>query len=119
MERGPELVRGMRIKGVVVQVVSGRLRLVQAFAAINDKAVRHSLLALTEGMARLTAAQKSFLGALLAGPDGTPRPVDEREEAGHAITVLLARRGVWGVRVHDVRGTRDVLRVLERMEVQE
>ena len=30
-----------------------RLRLVQAFAAINDEAVRHSLLALTEGMARL------------------------------------------------------------------
>ncbi len=65
------------------------------------------------------ASRKSFLGALLAGPDGTPRPVDEREEAGHAITVLLARQGVWGVRVHDVRGTRDVLRVLERMEVQE
>ncbi len=65
------------------------------------------------------ASRKSFLGALLAGPDGTPRPVDEREEAGHAITVLLARQGVWGVRVHDVRGTRDVLRVLERMEVDE
>jgi dihydropteroate synthase len=65
------------------------------------------------------ASRKSFLGALLADPDGTPRPVDEREDAGHAITVLLARQGVWGVRVHDVRGTRDVLRVLERMEVQE
>ena len=33
--------------------------------------------------------------------------------------MLLAQRGVWGVRVHDVRGTRDVLRVLERMEVHE
>ncbi len=65
------------------------------------------------------ASRKSFLGTLLAGSDGVPRPVDEREEAGHAITVLLARQGVWGVRVHDVRGTRDVLRVLERMEVQE
>ena len=65
------------------------------------------------------ASRKSFLGTLLAGPDGVARPVDEREEAGHAITVLLARQGVWGVRVHDVRGTRDVLRVLERMEVQE
>ncbi len=65
------------------------------------------------------ASRKSFLGALLASPDGAPRPVDEREEAGHAITVLLARQGVWGVRVHDVRGTRDVLQVLERMEVQE
>jgi dihydropteroate synthase len=65
------------------------------------------------------ASRKSFLGRLLAAPDGTPRPVDQREDAGHAITVLLAQRGVWGVRVHDVRGTRDVLRVLERMEGQE
>jgi dihydropteroate synthase len=63
------------------------------------------------------ASRKSFLGALLAAPDGTPRPVTEREEAGHAVTLVLARQGVWGVRVHDVRGTRDVLRVLERMEV--
>jgi dihydropteroate synthase len=62
------------------------------------------------------ASRKSFLGALLAAPDGTPRPVTEREQAGHALTVLLAQQGVWGIRVHDVRGTRDVLRVLERME---
>ena len=64
------------------------------------------------------ASRKSFLGTLLAAPDGTSRPVAEREEAGHAITLLLAQQGVWGVRVHDVRGTRDVLRVLERMEMQ-
>jgi dihydropteroate synthase len=63
------------------------------------------------------ASRKSFLGALLAAPDGTPRPVTEREQAGHAVTLLLAQRGVWGVRVHDVRGTRDVLQVWERMEV--
>ncbi|HWM72456.1 MAG TPA: dihydropteroate synthase [Nocardioides sp.] len=63
-------------------------------------------------------SRKSFLGALLAAADGTPRPVTEREEAGHAITLLLALQGVWGVRVHDVRGTRDVLRVLERMEMR-
>ena len=61
------------------------------------------------------ASRKSFLGRLLPGPDG-PRPPLERETAGHAVTLLLAARGVWGVRVHDVRGTRDVLRVLERME---
>ena len=65
------------------------------------------------------ASRKSFLGALLAAPDGTPRPVAEREQAGHAVTVLLAQQGVWGIRVHDVRGTRDVLRVLERMEAPE
>ncbi|MEO9324310.1 dihydropteroate synthase [Nocardioides sp. C4-1] len=61
------------------------------------------------------ASRKSFLGALLAGPDGVPRPVAERETAGHAITLVLAQRGVWGVRVHDVRGTRDVLTVWEQL----
>ncbi|MEJ7832238.1 MAG: dihydropteroate synthase [Nocardioides sp.] len=61
------------------------------------------------------ASRKSFLGHLLLGRDGIPRPVDEREVAGHALTVLLAQRGVWGIRVHDVRGTRDVLRVLQQM----
>ncbi|GAB2771436.1 dihydropteroate synthase [Nocardioides salsibiostraticola] len=61
------------------------------------------------------ASRKSFLGALLAGADGTARPVDEREVAGHALTLLMAQRGVWGIRVHDVRGTRDVLRLLQTM----
>ncbi len=60
------------------------------------------------------ASRKSFLGSLLADADSTPRPVHEREVAGHALTLVLAQRGVWGVRVHDVRGTRDVLRVWEQ-----
>jgi dihydropteroate synthase len=62
------------------------------------------------------ASRKSFLGRLLAGADGTPRPVDEREHASAALVVLLAQRGVWGVRVHDVRAARDALRVLEQLE---
>ena len=57
------------------------------------------------------ASRKSFLGRLLAATDGTPRPVGEREVAGHALTLVLAQHGVWGVRVHDVRGARDVLAV--------
>ncbi|MGN6239881.1 MAG: dihydropteroate synthase, partial [Cellulosimicrobium cellulans] len=32
------------------------------------------------------ASRKAFLGALLAAPDGTPRPVDDREDATTAIT---------------------------------
>ena len=60
------------------------------------------------------ASRKSFLGALLADADGNPRPVEGREIAGHAVSVLLAHQGVWGLRVHDVRGTRDALAVLER-----
>jgi dihydropteroate synthase len=61
------------------------------------------------------ASRKQFLGALLADGDGTPRAVDEREYAGTALTVLLAQRGVWGLRVHDVRASHDALRVLARM----
>jgi dihydropteroate synthase len=62
------------------------------------------------------ASRKSFLGRLLADSDGTPRPVDQREHANTALTVHLARRGVWGLRVHDVRAARDALRVLERLD---
>ncbi|HEX3337207.1 MAG TPA: dihydropteroate synthase [Jatrophihabitans sp.] len=51
----------------------------------------------------LAASRKSFLGTLLAGPDGAPRPVDEREDATTAITAHAAAHGVWGVRVHQVR----------------
>ena len=64
------------------------------------------------------ASRKSFLGSLLAS-GGTPRPVGEREHAHTALVVLLAQRGVWGLRVHDVRAARDALRVLERLEAAE
>jgi len=58
------------------------------------------------------ASRKSFLGRLLAAPDGTPRGVDGREDATTALSVVLAQEGVWGLRVHDVRATRDALLVL-------
>ncbi|GAA1134941.1 dihydropteroate synthase [Nocardioides aquiterrae] len=62
------------------------------------------------------ASRKTFLGRLLADSGGTVRPVDQREHANTALTVLLAQRGVWGLRVHDVRAARDALRVLERLD---
>jgi len=55
----------------------------------------------------VAASRKSFLGTLLAAPDGTPRPVDEREDATTALTAYCAMRGVWGVRVHEVRPSVD------------
>jgi len=64
-------------------------------------------------------SRKSFLGSLLAGPDGTPRPVDDREAASTALTLLLAQRGVWGIRVHDVRASADALAVLDRLGREE
>jgi dihydropteroate synthase len=61
------------------------------------------------------ASRKAFLGRLLAGPGGEPRPVGEREHAHTALVALLAAQGVWGLRVHDVRATRDALAVVGRM----
>jgi dihydropteroate synthase len=51
----------------------------------------------------VAASRKTFLGRLLADADGTPRPVDDREDATTAITAHCAAHGVWGVRVHEVR----------------
>jgi dihydropteroate synthase len=62
------------------------------------------------------ASRKSFLGTLLEGADGRPRPVDDREDATTALTVLVAQQRVWGIRVHDVRAARDALRTLERWD---
>lgn len=57
------------------------------------------------------ASRKRFLGALLADPDGTPRPPEDRETATAAVSALAAAAGVWGVRVHDVRGSLDAVAV--------
>jgi len=58
------------------------------------------------------ASRKSYLGSLLAGADGKPRPVAEREFATAATSLLAVQAGAWGVRVHDVRATVDALKVL-------
>ena len=58
------------------------------------------------------ASRKRFLGTLLAAPDGSVRPPDGRETATAVISALAALRGVWGVRVHDVRATVDALKVV-------
>jgi dihydropteroate synthase len=59
------------------------------------------------------ASRKRFLGALLAGPDGEPRPPNGRETATAVISALAGLHGAWGVRVHDVRASVDALKVLE------
>lgn len=57
------------------------------------------------------ASRKRFLGSLLIDNAGTPRPVDDRDMATDAITALAAAIGVWAVRVHDVNGSADAVRV--------
>ena len=58
------------------------------------------------------ASRKGFLGALLAAPDGRPRPPDRRDDATAAVTVLAAQAGAWAVRVHAVRASADAVRVV-------
>jgi dihydropteroate synthase len=58
------------------------------------------------------ASRKSFLGALLADADGTPRSTEGRDEATAAVTALAAAAGVWGVRVHSVRANADAVRAV-------
>jgi dihydropteroate synthase len=64
------------------------------------------------------SSRKSYLGKLLAGPDGAPRPPDERGAASVASALLAVTAGAWGVRVHDVRDTVDALRVWQAVEAR-
>jgi dihydropteroate synthase len=57
------------------------------------------------------ASRKRFLGHLLAGPDGVPAPPLRRDAATAAVTALAARAGAWCVRVHEVAGSADAVRV--------
>ena len=63
-------------------------------------------------------SRKSFLGSLLAGPDGAPRSPQGRDDATVALTTLLAWQGVWGVRVHGVRANRDAVEVVRRLSTE-
>ncbi|KJK55314.1 dihydropteroate synthase [Saccharothrix sp. ST-888] len=61
----------------------------------------------------VAASRKRFLGTLLANPEtGEPRPARQRDDATAAISALSAQAGAWAVRVHDVAGTADAVRVV-------
>ena len=60
-------------------------------------------------------SRKAFLGTLLAGADGEPRPAKRRDDATTALTFALATRSVWGVRVHTVQASRDAIAVADRL----
>jgi dihydropteroate synthase len=62
------------------------------------------------GPVLLGSSRKAFLGALLDG-----RPPVGRDAATTALTVVAAQAGCWGVRVHDVQGSADAVRVWERL----
>ncbi len=58
------------------------------------------------------ASRKRFLGALLAGQDGTPKPFADSDGATVAVTALAAAAGAWCVRVHQVPANADAVRVV-------
>ncbi len=57
------------------------------------------------------ASRKRFLGAVLADSTSGDRPHAGRDTATDAVSALAARAGVWCVRVHDVSGSLDAVRV--------
>lgn len=62
----------------------------------------------------VAASRKGFLGKLLAGPDGQPRPFTHSDDATVALTALAVAAGAWCVRVHAVAGNMDAVRVATR-----
>ncbi|MFF0294156.1 dihydropteroate synthase [Kitasatospora sp. NPDC004615] len=68
----------------------------------------------------VAASRKRFLGTLLANPEtGELRPARQRDDATAAVSVLSAKAGAWAVRVHDVSGTADAVRVVAAWEQAE
>jgi dihydropteroate synthase len=61
----------------------------------------------------VATSRKRFLGHLLADGEGLRPPVG-RDDATIATSALAAARGAWCVRVHDVRGSADAVRVAAR-----
>ncbi len=61
-------------------------------------------------------SRKRFLAETL-DPDASADVTEERRDLATAVTsVLAARAGAWAVRVHDVAGTRDALRIAASWE---
>lgn len=56
------------------------------------------------------ASRKRFLGSLLAA-DGGSVDLLARDRATASVTALVAAAGAWGVRVHEVAGSVDAVRV--------
>ena len=62
----------------------------------------------------VAASRKGFLGKLLAGSDGRPRPFSRSDDATIALTALAVAAGAWCVRVHAVPGNVDAVQVATR-----
>ncbi|MFI8421107.1 dihydropteroate synthase [Streptomyces sp. NPDC085479] len=109
---------GARVEAVVAAGVP-REQLVVDPGLGFAKQPEHDL-RLVAGLAELRAlgypvlvagSRKRFLGHILTGADGTPPHARDRDAATAALSAIVAHRGAWAVRVHDVRATADAVRV--------
>jgi len=57
------------------------------------------------------ASRKRFLGEIMASAGASPRPDPAREDATIAVSAIAALAGAWGVRVHEVAGSLDAVKV--------
>jgi dihydropteroate synthase len=62
-------------------------------------------------------SRKSFIGRLLAGESGTPAPASERLYGTLATVAIAVYNGAHIVRAHDVKPTRDAVRVADLIRV--
>jgi dihydropteroate synthase len=58
-------------------------------------------------------SRKSFIGRLLADESGTPAPAEDRLHGSLATLTTAILKGAHIVRVHDVKATKDAIRVTE------
>ena len=63
-------------------------------------------------------SRKSFIGRILADESGTPAPASERLHGSLATVTAAVLKGAHIVRVHDVKPTRDAVRVADLIRVQ-
>jgi dihydropteroate synthase len=61
------------------------------------------------------ASRKTFLGRIAVPENAVPRRPADRDLATAATSVVCAQGKVWGVRVHEVIGTRDAFAVLREV----
>lgn len=102
-------------------IAPGRIVLDPGLGFAKEGTQSWELLARLEALADLGhpllvgTSRKRFLGRVVAdGPDRAGDPTD-RDHATAATTALLAARGVWAVRVHDVRPSVDAVAVVQAL----
>ena len=64
------------------------------------------------------ASRKSFIGRILADSSGTPAPASERLYGTLATIAISVLKGAHIVRVHDVKATRDAVRIADLIRVR-